>query len=191
LLFFGNIASYKGLEYAVAALDRLNRTDRGYRLVIAGQIKGCQPYWEEVDRLIDRLGLRDQIVARIEYIPDEHVEMFFKAADVLVLPYKFIYQSGVLFLSYSFGLPVIATDIGSLSEDVVEGKTGMICRPCDPDDLATKLDRYFDSDLFRNLELSRQSIADYGNRTYSWDTVGEIACALYSNLCRLNRDMRG
>lgn len=182
LLFFGHIAPYKGLEYAIHAMDLLREKDDNYRLVIAGQIKGCQAYWEELERTIEVLGLSKYIIKKIEYIPDEDVEAFFKAADVLVLPYKFIYQSGVLFLSYNFGLPVIATDVGSLREDILEGRTGMICRADDPDDLADKVRRYFNSDLFRHLGSNMKDIISYGNEKHSWDEVGNATYSVYGNL---------
>lgn len=182
VLFFGNLASYKGLEYAIRALSRLTRQDGAFHLVIAGQVKNCQAYWGEIEHLIEELGVGQNIVKRIEYIPDEEVEVFFKAADVLILPYRFIYQSGVLFLSYSFGLPVIASDVGSLREDIVEGQTGMVCRPEDADDLADKIHAYFHSDLFDNLQQARSEIMEYGNRKYSWEEVGHITCAVYEQL---------
>ena len=43
-----------------------------------------------------------------------------------IVPYVQIFQSGVPFLAYSFGLPVIATDVGSLRQDIVEGRAGFI-----------------------------------------------------------------
>jgi glycosyltransferase involved in cell wall biosynthesis len=182
LLCFGNIAPYKGLEYAIRAMDRLREKDDSYRLVIAGQIKGCQAYWEEVEGIVEKLHLSKYVMNKTEYIPDEEVEVFFKSSDVLLLPYKFIYQSGVLFLSYSFGLPVIATDVGSLREDIVEGSTGMICRAEDPDDLADKVRRYFDSDLYRNLDENMKHIISYGNEKHSWDEVGNTTYSVYGNL---------
>ena len=182
LLCFGNIAPYKGLEYAIRAMDRLREKDDSYRLVIAGQIKGCQAYWEEVEGIVEKLHLSKYVMNKTEYIPDEEVEVFFKSSDVLLLPYKFIYQSGVLFLSYSFGLPVIATDVGSLREDIVEGSTGMICRAEDPDDLADKVRRYFDSDLYRNLDENMKHIISYGNEKHSWDEVGNTTYSVYEKL---------
>ena len=182
LLFFGNIASYKGLEFAIDALDRLRKSDDSFRLIIAGQIKGSQIYWNDIERLIEDLDLSKHVIKRIEYIPDKDVEIFFKSSDVLILPYKFIYQSGVLFLSYSFGLPVIATDVGSLREDILEGKTGMLSRAEDADDLADTIGRYFKSELFRNLEQSRKEIIEYGNKKYSWEEVSDITRAVYTKL---------
>ena len=64
----------------------------------------------------------DRVIAKIEYVPDEETELYFKAADVLILPYTHVFQSGVLFLGYSFGLPAIAADVGSLKEEIIEGR---------------------------------------------------------------------
>jgi hypothetical protein len=56
------------------------------------------------------------------FIPDEGIEQYFVATDALVLPYTDIFQSGVLFMAYSFGLRVIGTDVGTLTE--FAAKTG-------------------------------------------------------------------
>jgi glycosyltransferase involved in cell wall biosynthesis len=179
LLFFGNIAPYKGLEYAIDAIDRLRNKDDTFRLIVAGQIKDCKPYWERLQRIVENHHLGNYVIRKIEYIPDEEVEVFFKSSDVLILPYRFIYQSGVLFLSYSFGLPVIATDVGSLRDEIIEGETGFVCKPEDPEDLSEKIDLYFKSELFKNLEKHRRSIMQYANERYSWDKVGEITSGIY------------
>ena len=126
--------------------------------------------------------IRGRIIQRIEHIPDEDTELYFKAADVLALPYKQIFQSGVLFLAYNFGLPVIAADVGSLRNDVVEGRTGFLCRPCDPDALAVVIGTYFESALFKGLSERRQEIRDYVRSRNSWDVVGGITRNVYAEL---------
>jgi glycosyltransferase involved in cell wall biosynthesis len=182
MLFFGNIAPYKGLEYLVDAFAAVAKRDANYRLIVAGTVKGCDDYWEKVQEAIDRNGARARMIERIEYIPDEAVELYFKAADVLVLPYTHVFQSGVLFLGYSFGLPVLATDVGSLREEIVEGATGFVCRPRDPLSLASAIDRYFASDLYKHLEARRLEIRDYANERYSWTKVGQITKEVYARL---------
>jgi glycosyltransferase involved in cell wall biosynthesis len=182
LLFFGNIAPYKGLEYLVSAFKELLSRDRSYRLIIVGRPKGSEKYWKQIRQAIACSGNGDRIIQRIEYIPDELTELYFKAADVLILPYTHIFQSGVLFLAYSFGLPVIAADVGSLKDEVVEGQTGFVFRPQDSSDLARKTDRYFHSELFHNLEARRAQIKEYANEQYSWKKVTAITTAVYSNL---------
>lgn len=182
-LFFGQIAPYKGLEYLVAALPELVRRNPNFRLVIAGKVKqGWEEYWAKIAPDLEAAEIRDRVILRIGHVPDSEVEVYFKAADVLVIPYVHIFQSGVPFLAYSFGLPVVATDVGALREDIVEGKTGMICRPQSPDDLARVVGSYFDSDLFRELPARRVEIQKFANEKHSWLKVGEITAAVYRKL---------
>lgn len=188
ILFFGSIRPYKGLEYLVAAFEQALMTDVNYRLIIAGRPgKGYEVYWEEILEAIRHIPIRGRVTLRDEHIPDEEVELYFKAADVLALPYTEIFQSGVLFLGHSFGLPVIASDVGSLKEEIVAGQTGFICRPCDPVDLARTIDAYFRSDLFKTLNSQRQEIRDYVSARHSWNHVGEITRTVYADLYGASR----
>ena len=182
ILFFGNIAPYKGLEYLVRALAELAVNAPNICVLVAGKTKGAPEYWKSVQREIVSNGLTDKIILRTEYIPDEEVERYFKAADVLALPYVSIFQSGVLSLGYSFGLPVIAADVGSLKEEIVEGKTGFVFSHKKPSDLARTLETYFSSELYKNLENRRQVIRDYANERYSWKKVGAVTREVYSDL---------
>lgn len=182
ILFFGNIAPYKGLKYTIMALGDLKEKYPNLRLIIAGRIKECKTYWSKIERLIAQYKLNDHILKKVHFIPDEEIEIYFKAADVLVLPYKFIYQSGPLFLSYYYGLPVIASDVGSFREDIKEGETGFICASEDSRDLAEKIDRYFGSDLYHNLQEHRQSIRAYADKKYSWEKIGKKTCGVYKQV---------
>ena len=125
----------------------------------------------------------DQVIQRIEHIPDDEAEIYFKAADVLIVPYIHIFQSGVPFLAYSFGLPVIATDVGSLCEDIVEGEN----RFCLPTARFVRSGRDHSrstsrANYLRDLESRRLEIKEYANERYSWDKVAAITTAVYSNL---------
>jgi len=183
ILFFGHIAPYKGLDYLVAALGEHIREREEFRLIIAGVVKkGHEDYWANIQRIISRWGIKERIIEKIEHIPDAEVELYFKAADVLAMPYTHIFQSGVLFLAYSFGLPVIATDVGSLKEDVIEGKTGLVCRPQDPVALAKCLETYFSSELYQQLAARRQDIQAYANERHSWARSAAITTKVYSEL---------
>ena len=183
ILFFGNIGPYKGVEFLVAAFQKLASKQADYRLIIAGKLRGgAEKYWEDIRYAISRDVNRGRVIQRIEFIPDEETELYFKAADVLALPYTQIYQSGVLFLGYSFGLPVIAADVGSLGEGVVEGRTGFLCRPCDPSELANSIETYFESNLFKGLNGRREEIRAYAKARHSWDVVGETTRVVYEKL---------
>ena len=183
ILFFGNIAPYKGLEYLIAAFQRIVTRGRDYRLIISGRPKkGCEKYLDEIQQAISRGVSRERVILKSDFIPDEQIELYFKAADVLILPYTHIFQSGVLFLGYSFGLPVIAADVGSLREDIIEGKTGFVFRPRDPVDLAKTIETYFMSDLYKGLNSQRQGIRDYVKERHSWDAVGQMTRNVYAKL---------
>jgi len=183
ILFFGNIGPYKGADLLVTAFQKIAARNTDYRLIIAGKPRGgCEKYLEEIQETIGRDANRARIIQKIGYVPDEDTEVYFKAADVLVLPYTQVSQSGVLFLGYSFGLPVIATDVGSLREEIVEGRTGFLCKPRDPVDLAETIETYFGSDLFKFLDIRRQEIRDYANERHSWDVVGETTRRVYEEL---------
>jgi D-inositol-3-phosphate glycosyltransferase len=186
LLFFGNIAPYKGLEDLVRALSELVREDDRFILVIVGRVKdrSCKAYWQEIEQLIAELKLTDHVRKELRYVPDGDVGLFFRAADVSVLPYRRVYQSGVLGLSYAQGLPVIAADVGSMKEDIVEGETGLLFRAGDAADLAARIRAYFASDLFKDLEARAPTLRDYGEERFSWKTNADRTYAVYERLLR-------
>ncbi|HXR47148.1 MAG TPA: glycosyltransferase family 4 protein [Candidatus Limnocylindrales bacterium] len=182
LLFFGNIAPYKGLELLIEAFEAASKTDKNLRLVVAGRPKGSEDYWSGLLEKINRSTARGKMILKIEFVPDAETEVYFKAAQVLVLPYTHIYQSGVLLLGYGFGLPVIAADVGSLKEEIIEDKTGFVFKAKDPLALAKAIQTFFSSDLFKNLEEHRHEIQQYANECYSWAKVAAITTKAYSNL---------
>jgi D-inositol-3-phosphate glycosyltransferase len=183
ILFFGRIRPYKGIERLLEAYQRIAKPGSVYRLILAGEPKkGSEEYLREVQQAIGRIDGNGRIVSRIEFIPDEDMELYLKAADVLVLPYKEIFQSGVLFLAYNFGLPVVAADVGSFREEIIEGKTGLLCKPGDVEDLANTIEKYFASDLYLNLKSRRQEIRDYARAVHSWEAVANLTRKAYRGM---------
>jgi D-inositol-3-phosphate glycosyltransferase len=183
LLFFGHIAPYKGLEDLIVALAKLVEDDKRFTLIVAGPVrdKSCQPYWARLEALIEDLGVAAHVRKEIRYIPDNEVGDFFKAADVSILPYRRIYQSGVLALSYAQGVPVIVADAGSLPEDVVE-ESGYVFRSGEVSALIETIRAYFSSDLFNDLEMRREKIREYGAGRFSWATNADRTCAVYARM---------
>jgi D-inositol-3-phosphate glycosyltransferase len=189
ILFFGAIRPYKGIEYLLDAF-RLLLADKqaNYRLIVAGEPKkGSEEYLHQIRQSVTRDFDHGRVILKTHFIPDDEVELYLKGADVLVLPYKEIFQSGVLFLAYSFGLPVVATDVGSFREDIVEGRTGFLCKPGDPAELAKAIETYFTSDLFKNLGVRRQELRDYANAHHSSHAVAELTCDAYAKMFAGNR----
>jgi glycosyltransferase involved in cell wall biosynthesis len=182
ILFFGHITPYKGLEYLIEAFERLSAQRDDLCLVIAGGPKNCEDYWNQLQQMAASGVRESRITLRPQFIPDADTEIYFKAADVLVLPYTHVYQSGVLFLGYSFGLPALAADVGSLGDDIVEGETGFLFKSQDVSELARAIERYFSSDLFGDLPAQRTQIRRFAVERHSWDEVGKLTTEVYSRL---------
>jgi D-inositol-3-phosphate glycosyltransferase len=182
ILFFGNITPYKGLEYLVGAFLQLLARSLDYRLVIAGRPDNCDRYWTAIREEIQSNVPKERVLLRPNFVPDHETEIYFKAADVVVLPYRHVYQSGVLFLGYSFGLPALAADVGSLKDDIVEGMTGFVFKPEDPADLARAIEQYFASDLYADLNNRRREIQNYAAEHHSWDLVSRLTLNVYQSL---------
>lgn len=182
LLFFGRITPYKGLDWLIPAFRKIVIRSSNYRLVIAGGPDNCEEYWNRLRESIQEDVASGTILLNVGYIPDDEVEIYFKAADALILPYRDIYQSGVLFLGHSFGLPVLAADVGCLKDEIVAGRNGFVFRPGDPDDLIAAVERYFASTLYRDLDRQRSEICAYATARHSWDTVAQISMTVYADL---------
>ena len=186
ILFFGRITPYKGLEILVEAFQKGLPPADNYRLMIAGRPEEATEasYWLPIREALREDVQKGRVLLRAEHIPDNETELYFKAADVLVLPYRDIYQSGILFLGYSFGLPSLAADVGSLRDEMVEGRTGFLFKTENPTDLARAIERYFASDLYKDLNRRRGEIQDYARQRHDWNIVGQASMRVYNGLLK-------
>ncbi len=128
ILFFGFIRHYKGLDLLLEAVALLR--DQGmlsdFRAVIAGEFYEEERKYQE---LIDRLGIRELLILRTDFIPDSEVRYYLGAADVLVQPYRSATQSGITPLAYHFERPMVVTNVGGLPALVPDRKAGLVVAP--------------------------------------------------------------
>ena len=183
ILFFGQIAPYKGLDYLVDAFetltaadpdvpaDRRRKAQAGPRPVLARR--------QEPAAAARRSWTRD---SRCPLHPGRQGGGLLQGGRCPrpALPRNLSERHPVL--RYSFGLPVVASDVGSLRDDVIDGKTGFLSRPQDPEDLARALAAYFGSELFANLETRREEVREFITSRHSWDTVAELTRDVYARL---------
>ena len=165
LLFFGKVMRYKGLDVLLQALHGFGQP---FQLRIAGV---CHD--PELTRALEAAIAEHPEQACIRwdnrYIEDAEIAALFAWADVTVLPYRHIDQSGILFQSLRYGVPVVAARVGSF-ESYVTRATGETFAPEDAADCRDALRR-----LRRRLgELDRASVTRAGNR-WHW---GRTARAL-------------
>ncbi len=129
ILFFGRIWDYKGLKYLIEAEPIISASCPDVKIIIAGQGDDFGKY----RRLIKN---SDRYIIDNDWITDQKRSDYFSQAGVVVLPYTDATQSGVVPVAYNFGKPVIASDVGALSDCVFNGKTGLLVPPKNPQELA-------------------------------------------------------
>lgn len=134
LLFFGFVRPYKGVDVLLEALWRLRLAGRDdIRLTIAGEVWGDR---ETLRAQIREAGVGDIVDARLGYVDDDEVARLLAAHHVVVAPYRSATQSGVVPLACAAARPTVATTVGGLAEQVIDGRTGVLARPGDPASLA-------------------------------------------------------
>lgn len=114
-LFFGLIRPYKGVIHLIHAFEKLPSDIRSQSLLyIVGEA------WEDNESITDASLSPDSLHIRLvnRYVSDDEIPTFFSAADALVLPYIRASQSGVAHIGISYGMPVIASQVGGLAESL-------------------------------------------------------------------------
>ncbi len=177
LLFFGYIRPYKGLDVLLRALARVVSKNSHVLLHIVGK---AHENFETYARLIEKLKLKDYVHLQLRYVPIEEVQTYFKRADVVVLPYRSISQSGVVFLAYAFAKPVIATNIGGLPEVIENGKSGILVAPEDDRALAEAILNLMEDPLA--LQKMGAYALELSQKKYSWQAIARQTWQLYDSL---------
>jgi glycosyltransferase involved in cell wall biosynthesis len=137
-LFFGSIRPSKGLEVLLEAWAGVVRALPEAILLITGKpYKGLDPRRTIAE--IKRLGIGRTVRTRFEQVDAGEANIYYRATDVVVLPYHDIGTSGVLRYAYNSARPVIATSVGEHAGEVVPGETGQLVPAGNPQALADAL----------------------------------------------------
>ncbi len=180
VLCFGTLRPYKGIHHLIPAFGQVRRAIPQARLLIAGQPIGVDP--QEVERAIDGAGIRDAVRLDARYIPLPEVPTYFSAADLVVLPYVSVYQSGALQLAYAHARPVVVTATGALPESVEDGVNGLVAPPADPDALARAIIALLSLPEGTLSEMGRHS-RRLAEQRYAWAGVAQKTAEVYRKIC--------
>jgi glycosyltransferase involved in cell wall biosynthesis len=164
LLAFGQVRPYKGLDALVRAFAAVDAPDA--RLVIAGApMAGGEAVLGAV--------ADPRVHVLLGHVPDEQVQLFFRAADLVVLPYRAVLSSGAAMLAFSFGRGIVAPRLGCLAQ--LDGKgAAILYDPGVTDGLEEALRWALAVDAGR---LGRQALRLA--RAVSWDTIARRHLAVY------------
>ncbi|HEY7121472.1 MAG TPA: glycosyltransferase family 4 protein [Solirubrobacterales bacterium] len=170
ILAFGLVRPYKGTEVLLEAFQSVE----GAELWVVGMPR------MPMDELRELAGRAPGTVRFVDrFITDPEIPAFMRRADLVVLPYRNIEQSGVLYTALAFGKPMVLSAVGGFPEVADQGAARLV-PPGDPDALAGTL-----RDLLADRS-ARDALADAAGQaaadTYSWERIGEQTMALYRDL---------
>lgn len=174
LLFFGFIRDYKGLDWLIQAFADSRLRKYPVKLLVAGEYYSSpEPYLQ----LIKENNLQDLIELRTDFIPDDEVNLYFSAADMVVQPYKSATQSGVTQIGYHFNKPMLVTNVGGLAEIIPDGKIGYVVEP-DPRKIADALVDFYENNRIAEFETN---IVEEKKR-FSWSNMANTILSLYNSV---------
>ncbi len=166
ILFFGYIKPYKGLDLLIKSFQLILKELPDAHLMIVGEVYGDDAVYFD---LIEKLNLKNDVTFLNRFATNEEVELYYKAADVLALPYISATQSGVVQIAYDMELGAVATPVGGLAELVLDNKTGIMAEDVSKEAFADAIVRYFELDqkeLVRNIKEE--------NKKYSWEALAKL-----------------
>ncbi len=117
-LFLGQIREYKGVDDLLEAYSKV-ASDSRVGLIIAGKVLGVNQ-----SILKEKISKLPNAIFRPGFVPDDEMQIYLLAADVMVLPYKNVLTSGSVLLAMSYALPVICPRSGLLQHLVVNEENG-------------------------------------------------------------------
>lgn len=180
-LFFGSIRPSKGLEVLLEAWAVVAEKMPAAMLLVVGKpLKGLDT--KKTFSLIERLGIGNSVRTRFEQVSPAESNIYYRAADVVVLPYHEIGTSGVLRYAYNSARPVIATSVGEHPRVVVPGETGHLVSPGDPTTLASVLlDTLGDRSALRSMGEAARA---YATANFDWLDSARTLLRVYEDLGR-------
>lgn len=180
ILSFGYIVKHKGIEHLIKAVPLIAQEITDIKVIIAGEgdFSNYSKYIEDETKF--------EIYNK--YIPNEMVSGLFQRARLVVLPYTYHQgHSGVLTIAFSFGKPVIVTNVGDLPNLVEDGKEGLVVPPKNPEALAEAIIK-----LLKDDELRKQM----GENAYkkaqelSWDNIAKRHMKVYEEVIETHNSER-
>ena len=174
-LYFGNIRPYKGLEPLFEAFSKLPDDDAS--LLFAGKV-----YTDYGTTVVEQARQADPRIAihPSHHYPNEDLQIYFNAADVVVLPFLDVLTSGSAITALGFGKPVIVPALGCLPE-LVNDSMGSLYDPQQANALEQALR------TIRQRDLAACSTAAYHRaESLSWDNIARQTLDAYRYCCLTN-----
>jgi glycosyltransferase involved in cell wall biosynthesis len=175
IVFLGEMRPVKGLEVLLRSFPMVRQRIPNARLVVAGRPHRFNA--RRIEDVIASLGIAEAVTIHWGFVSSADLGLYMRSADVIALPYLAASQSGVCFTAYAFERAVVASDVGGLAEQVVDGITGLLVPPDNPDALAAGLSKLL---LHRaNTVVMGQRAREWAARERSWNRSAALLAEVY------------
>ncbi len=157
LLFFGRFRAYKGLDLLrdAFAIFRAMHPAASLRVVGEGDAEACAP----------GLAALPGVSVETRWVAEAEIPGLLAGADAVVLPYREASQSGIAPQALAMGIPLVATPVGGLTEQVLEGAGGLVAAEISAAALADALARLMAPGAMATL---RREAAEAGRAAADW-----------------------
>lgn len=180
-LSVGAIRRYKGHLNLIKAFGAM--ATENHRLIIAGSTKD-DDYRQQLHQEVERqsaINPNCRVDLQLKMIPDDELQVLFNASDICVLPFANILNSGSLLLAMSFGMPVVASNLGSIPE-VAIAESSVLFSGDSHDALAAAMKTA--AQKFGHHD--REQLIKRVSHDCAWSHFGEATVGLYERLLSLN-----
>ena len=177
VLYYGSIRDSKGLDLLIEAFSVAHKKNDKLFLLIGGAFLKNDEKKKYLE-LVSKYLKDSNSFARFEFIPDCDENKFFCASDVICLPYKTGFQSGVAQLALMYEKPIIVSNTGDLS-DCVSGN-GFIISPNSVEEITEALLKIVDKDQ-NEMSLNSKKL---GENDFSLDNRVKLTIEVFNNILK-------
>jgi glycosyltransferase involved in cell wall biosynthesis len=168
VLWQGIIFPYKGIDLLLNAWQQVEAHNDDARLLIVGT--GAPEFAEQIRDQISRLSLRHATL-HLRFISTEELVALYRAADVVVYPYRAITTSGALATGLALGKAIIASNLPVFRELLTDRKNALLVDPQDAATLAAALTELSSDFALRQQLAANVQAMDFGDR--SWLSIAK------------------
>jgi len=171
ILFVGGLAKNKGIDILLKALGEIDKSYKRWQLRVVGNFDINDEYVMDCFSLVSKYGITENVVF-LGRFDREDLFKEYENADIFVLPSLYEGYGMVIKEAASYGLPIISTSVGAISELVEDGKSAILVEPGDIYGLKDALVKLInDKELRDRLGRNALKTVDFD---YNWDKVGKM-----------------